>query len=144
MELQAIMAAYSNDLRARVIEAIEKDGYSLRQAAERFKVGKTWVGKILQRLHETGDAGAYLPIGGPGPSLDEAARAQLETWLREQPDLTQQQLADRLADSGTRVDRSTVGRTLRQMGWTRKKSLSPPPSSSGKRSKSSDENGSRR
>jgi transposase len=138
------MAAYSDDLRARVIEAVEEEGCSLREAAERFKVGKTWVGKIVQRLRETGHAGAYLTNAGPGPSLDEAARAQLATWLREDPDLTQQQLADRLAVKGPRVDRSTVGRTLREMGWTRKKRASSPLSSSASRSKRSGESGPRR
>ena len=138
------MAAYSDDLRARVIEAVEEEGCSLREAAERFNVGKTWVGKIVQRLRETGHAGAYLTTAGPGPALDEAARAQLAVWLREDPDLTQQQLADRLAVKGPRVDRSTISRTLRDMGWTRKKRASSPPSSSASRSKRSGESGPRR
>ncbi len=138
------MAAYSDDLRARVIEAVEEEGCSLREAAERFNVGKTWVGKIVQRLRETGHAGAYLTTAGPGPSLDEAARTQLAAWLREDPDLTQQQLADRLAVEGPRVDRSTISRTLRDMGWTRKKRASSPPSSSASRSKRSGESGPRR
>ena len=142
-ELLAIMGAFSDDLRARVIDAVENEKASLREVAARFKVGKTWVGKIVQRFRATGDAGAYLPIGEHAPSLDEAARAQLQAWLREQPDLTQQQLADRFATQGTRVDRSTVGRTLRDMGWTRKKKSWSRPSSSAKRSSTSDGRGAR-
>lgn len=144
MELQATMGAYSENLRARVLDAVLNEKMSQRDAAERFRVGKTWVGKIVTRFRATGDAGAYLPIGGPGPSLDEAARAQLQAWLRAQPDLTQQQLADRLAARGTPVDRSTVGRTLRAMGWTRKKSRSSPPSSSARASSRSAGPGARR
>jgi transposase len=143
MELLPSMAALSDDLRARVIDAVENEKASFREVAERFKVGKTWVGKIVQRFRTTGDASAYLPIGGPGPSLDEAARAQLQAWLREQPDLTHQQLADRLADQGTRVDRSTVGRTLREMGWTRKKKSWSLPNSSARRSSKSAGRGAR-
>ena len=137
MELRAKMAAYSNDLRSRVVEAVENEGLSFRDAAEQFKVSSTWVHKIVQRFRETGDAGAYSPIGEHTPSLDEAAREQLLAWLREQSDLTQQALADRFGERGISVDRSTVGRTLREMGWTRKKSPSSPASNSGKTSRRS-------
>lgn len=143
MELLANMAAYSEDLRARVIDAVENEKASFREVAERFKVGKSWVGKIVQRFRTTGDAGAFLPIGGPGPSLGEAERALLVEWLREQSDLTQQQLADRLAARGTHVDRSTVGRTLREMGWTRKKKSWSRPNSSARRSSRSVRRGAR-
>lgn len=138
------MAAYSDDLRSRVIEAVEEERLTFREAAERFKVGKSWVFKIIHRFRETGDAGAYLPIGEHAPALDDAAREQLRNWLREQPDLTQQELADRFAAQGISVDRSTVGRTLREMGWTRKKSPSSPASSSGKTSRRSVVGGSTR
>ena len=138
------MAAYSDDLRSRVIEAVENERLSFREAAEQFKVSTTWVHKVVHRFRETGDAGAYLPIGEHTPSLDEAAREQLLAWLREQPDLTQQQLADRFAAMGIPVDRSTVGRTLREMGWTRKKSRSSPASSSAKTSRRSVAGGSTR
>jgi len=123
MELLANMAAFSEDLRARVVDAVENEKMSVRDAADRFKVGKSWVSKILVRFRQTGDAGAFLPIGGPAPKLDERERGWLQEWLRAQPDLTQQQRADRLAAKGVEVDRSTVGRVLRELGWTRKKSL---------------------
>lgn len=144
MELQATMAAYSDDLRTRVLEAVLNEKMSHREAAERFRVGKSWVGKIVLRFRQTGDAAAYLPIGGPGPALGEAEREQMAQWLREQPDQTQQQLADRFEEQGRVVDRSTVGRTLRAMGWTRKKSRWWPPSSSATRSSPNAPNGSSR
>ena len=138
------MAAFSEDLRARVVDAVENEKMSVRDAADRFKVGKSWVSKIVLRFRQTGDAGAFLPIGGPAPSLTERERDWLAEWLRAQPDLTQQQLADKLASQGVRVDRSTVGRALRDMGWTRKKRVSSRPSSSAPTSSSSARSGSKR
>jgi len=138
------MRAYSDDLRSRVIEAVENERLTFRDAAEQFKVSVAWVHKVVHRFRDTGDAGAYLPIGEHTPSLNEAAREQLLAWLREQPDLTQQELADRFGKQGIPVDRSTVGRTLRELGWTRKKSRSSPASSSARTSRRSVGGGSRR
>jgi transposase len=127
-----------------VIEAVENERLSFREAAEQFKVSTTWVHKIVHRFRETGDAGAYLPIGAHTPALDESAREKLQAWLREQPDLTQQELADRFGAQGISVERTTVGRTLRELGWTRKKSRSSPASSSEKTSRRSVAGGSTR
>lgn len=115
------MTAFSEDLRARVVDAVENEKMSVRDAAKRFMVGKSWVSKIVVRRRQTGDAGAFLPIGGPAPKLGEREQGWLQAWLREQPDLTQAQLVERLAAKEVEVDRSTVGRVLRAMGWTRKK-----------------------
>ena len=68
IELLANMAAFSEDLRARVVDAVENEKMSVRDAADRFKVGKSWVSKILVRFRQTGDAGAFLPIGVPLPN----------------------------------------------------------------------------
>jgi hypothetical protein len=72
--------------------------------------------------------------------FSEAVRELLRGWLREQPDLTEAELRERLAGRGVYASRSRVGQVLRAMGLRRKKSRSmqlsaiPMPTSSGTRS----------
>lgn len=124
------MAAFSDDLRARVLDAVLTEQMSYGDAAERFRVSKAWVTKIVCRFRQTGEAGAYSTAAGPAPRLDEAARAQMRQWLDAEPDLLQREVAERFTAKGISVQRSTVGRALKDMGWTRKKSRSSRPSSS--------------
>src|ERR1700758_4984303 len=78
--------AYSGDLRERVIEAVEHEGTSRREAAERFGVSASSGIKWLQRWHETGSAAAK-PRGGSVSPLEKHAAIILEV-VAEQPDLT--------------------------------------------------------
>jgi len=77
--------AYSNDLRARVIEAIEA-GASRREAAERYKIGASTAVLWRQRWEETGSFAAK-PSGGSTSPLEEHAQWLL-ALVAEQPDLT--------------------------------------------------------
>jgi uncharacterized protein YneF (UPF0154 family) len=53
--------------------------------------------------------------------MNADVQAHLRGWLREQPDLTEAELRERLAGSGVQVSKSRVGQVLRQMGERRKK-----------------------
>jgi uncharacterized protein YneF (UPF0154 family) len=54
----------------------------------------------------------------------EGVKERLRSWLREQPDLTETELRERLAGSGVQASKSRVGQVLRQMGERRKKNAS--------------------
>src|SRR5262249_8275306 len=69
--------AYSCDLRARVITAVET-GASRREAAERFEVSVASAGKWLQRWGEERTA-APKPRGG-GSSAAEGDAAEVLVW----------------------------------------------------------------
>ena len=56
---------YSSDLRERVVEAIEREGLSRRQAAARFGVGIKTAIDWVRRFRETGSVAA-LPMVGSG------------------------------------------------------------------------------
>jgi len=56
--------------------------------------------------------------------MNADVQARLRGWLREQPDLTEAELLDRLAGTGVQVVKSRVGQVLRQMGERRKKNAS--------------------
>ena len=62
---------YSNDLRARVIEAIEA-GASRREVAERYELSASVVVLWAQRFEQTGSVAAK-PSGGSTSPLEEHA-----------------------------------------------------------------------
>ena len=67
------MDAYSQDLRDRVLRALER-GDRLTAIADRFEVSRVWVYQVRNRLTQTGQRGS-LPIGGP-------RRSRLAGWSR--------------------------------------------------------------
>jgi transposase len=83
--VQAMPKPYSDDLRERVIEAVEA-GASRREAAENFNLSPSSAVKWLQRWRDTGSAKAR-PTGGSTSPLEEHAEWLL-VLVSEQPDLT--------------------------------------------------------
>ena len=77
--------SYSDDLRERVIEAVE-GGASRRETAERFEVSVSSAVKWLQRWHESKSA-VPKPRGGSVSPLEEFAE-QILDLIAQQPDLT--------------------------------------------------------
>ena len=61
------MAAYSMDLRERVIAAYDRGDESTRQLAEVFGVSRSWISKLLLLRRERGSIG-----GDQAPPRSEA------------------------------------------------------------------------
>jgi transposase len=142
---------YSDDLRSKLLEAYEAGVGSLRELAGQFRVSWGYSKKIRAHQVRTGSKERVGPRRhGPPSRISEAAQESLLAWLREQPDLTEQELRERLAVSGVVVSKSRVGQLLRKMGMRRKKNRSMlsngtlPPTSNGDRSSSSKSARSRR
>ena len=115
------MDAYSEDLRKKIVEAVER-GMPKARAARLFGVGISSV----KRYVATAKAGTSLAPKkerpGSKPKLDETARRLLEAGLEERPAATlprRRELLRRVA--GVRVSDSTVSRMLKRLGWSRKK-----------------------
>jgi transposase len=107
-------AAYSQDLRDRVIDAVAMEGMSRRGASERFGVSESAAIKWLQRYQKTG---ARTPVGTGGhrPSALKPHRAFLEAALTEKPDTTLEALCRRLAaERGVKADTSMLSRFFRR------------------------------
>jgi putative transposase len=83
---RAMARSYSGDLRARVIEAVEVEGASRREAADRFDISASSAVKWLQRWSESRSA-APKPRGGSVFPLEAHADAIL-ALVAERPDLT--------------------------------------------------------
>jgi transposase len=113
------MHAYSEDLRTKIVEAIEK-GMGKSEAARTFGVSLSSVKRCAKMANERR---SLAPKKRPGakPKLDESARRFLEADLKERPTATLPQrceFLDRVA--GEKVSLSTVSRMLKRLGWSRK------------------------
>ena len=87
--------SYSTDLRIRVIEAIS-GGLSTRQAAARFGIGVSTAVTWYRRYRETGEVSARKQ-GQPGGSKLDAHAAFILALVRERPDISLAEIAERLA-----------------------------------------------
>ncbi len=113
--------SYSQDLRDRVIDAVEREGMSRRKAAQRFGVSESSAVKWLQRMRDCGLRSA-LAMGGHRRPVLEPHRDFVLAALAEKPDITLQALCERLlAQRGVKTDTSMMSRFLRREGLTLKK-----------------------
>jgi transposase len=120
---------YSRDLRERVVEAVEA-GQSRQAAARRFGVSASFAIKLLQRWQETGKFEAKQ-VGGQKDYALRRHEALVRQLMSSHPDLTIDELNDRLGANGISISRAAVGRFLVALGLTRKKRRSMPPSRTG-------------
>jgi transposase len=121
------MNGYSEDLRSRVVSAVE-GGMSKSQAARTFSVSLSSVKRYVNKA-ERGESLAPKKSPGSAPKLGEKARRLLEDDLQERPFAS---LRDRCecieVMTGLSVSRSTMCRAMARIGSTRKKGDESPPS----------------
>ena len=110
---------YSDDLRSRVVAAVEA-GESRRAAALRFGVAPSTAVKWMNRIAQTGSVSPGKMGGHRKPVL-----APHRDWLLARveacPELTVKALQALLAERGVSVSHDTVWRFLRACGLTFKK-----------------------
>jgi transposase len=112
---------YSQDLRDRVIEAVERGKLSRRAAARHYEVSESVAIKWLERLERHG---SREPVGHGGHRASKLMphRDFLEAARAEKSDVTLQALRDRLlAERGVKADTSMMSRFFRRIGVTVKK-----------------------
>ena len=120
------MNAYSEDLRKKIVEAVER-GMPKIEAAKTFGVGISSVKRYVAAARE-GRSLAPKKRPGSKPKLDEGARRLLEADLEERPAATLPERGDFLRRvRGVEVSDSTVSRVLKRMGWTPWRSAPPTP-----------------
>jgi transposase len=115
------MKPYSQDLRERVIAALEAGDETQAEIAERFCVSKSTVEKWWARWQAT-DSCAALPSGhGPTRTL-QASETFIRAEIKKQPDVTLAELCDRVAARrAVAASVSTMGRTVQLLNLPRKK-----------------------
>jgi transposase len=113
--------AYSDDLRERVIAAVEA-GASRREAAERFNLCPSSAVKWLRRWSDTGSAKAKRGGGSRSP-LEKHAEALL-AMVAAQPDLTLDEFVIAMRKRRIRGSRTAVWRFFARHDFTFKKTIS--------------------
>jgi putative transposase len=110
----------SMDLRERVVAAVEREGLSRRQAAERFGVGVSTAIAWVRRSRETGSV-APGKMGGHRPkALSGAWREFLIARCGEKA-FTLRGLVAELAELGLKVDYRSVWEFVHAEGLSYKK-----------------------
>lgn len=116
------MAAYSVDLRQKMIDLYYEGGTSQRELARIFNVSKSFVQKLLKQYRETGIIGAKERIEQTPRKLAEEELEILTEIVEEKNDRTLQEIGDELK---RRINKSvsitTIYRMLKSLGITRKK-----------------------
>lgn len=116
------MKAYSSDLRQKIVDLSRQGKGSVRQLAQRFTVSPDFVQRLLQWERKTGSVAPKSSPRGPKARLTEQHHLVLIQLVEADNDATLQQLAERLQEAtGVRVSGSTISRTLKQIGLSRKK-----------------------
>jgi len=130
------MEAYSQDLRKRVVQAMQ-DGLTSIEAAAIYSVGEATARRWSQQLREEGSL-ALKSRPGRTPKLSPKVLQELEQLARATPDATREDFQGKLT---TFLSVASIGRGLRKLGFTRKKRLwsrrSPKPSESSSRARRS-------
>ena len=112
------MRPLSDDLRLRIIEAVDARDGSRREIAERFGVDASTITRLLQLRRQTGSLAPRPHAGGTDPTLDADRLQRLRALVRDDPDATLEQLRDRLGIGGSLM---IVWRGLKELGITRKR-----------------------
>ena len=114
------MKAYSQDLRKRILETVQRGDGTLRQIARRFLVSVSFITRLLQRHRSTG-ALEPRPHGGGNPAvLGPEDLQQLRELIRQRPDATLEECRQRL---GASCSTMTISRALRKLGLPRQKKV---------------------
>jgi transposase len=101
---------YSEDLRRRVVEAVD-GGAIIPDAAEQCGVSISSVVRFLKLSRETGSVGA-AKFGGYKDFALAAHEELVRSLIKDQPDITLAELETRLATKEVLVGKSSISRFL--------------------------------
>jgi transposase len=115
------MKPYSQDLRERVIAALEAGEETQAEIAERFRVSQSSVEKWWARWRTTASCAALPLAHGPARKL-QASEAFIRAEVKQHPDVTLAELCERVAETqGVQASVSAMGRMMHHLNLRRKK-----------------------
>lgn len=88
------MGTLSTDLRKRIVDAYDRGDGTREQIAQRYDVSLGMVKKLLQQRARTGDIAARHQYSGRKPKITPQHDKQLKRLVRDQPDMTLEELRD--------------------------------------------------
>ena len=117
------MRPSSSDLRERGAAAIDDREGSQRQIARRFRVSLSFVARLLRHRHQTDFLDPPPHGGGHRPALDEADLERLRQSVKDRPDVTLEELRQRL---GVPCSLTSIWRALRTLDLPCKQKICVP------------------
>ena len=112
------MKPLSNDLRERILAAIDNKEGSHRQIAARFHVNVSTITRLRQLREQTESVEPRPHGGGMPPEVDQDGLARLSKLVKEKPDATLKTLKEDLGITGSIM---AIWRSLKKLNITRKK-----------------------
>jgi len=109
-------APYSDDLRQKVLDAIDR-GEGKSSVSRMFKISRNTIDLWLERRETTGCAGAIVDYQR-GPQSKIADLEQFRVFAQQYGHLTQKDMA---AQWGEPISDHAISKALRRIGFTRKK-----------------------
>jgi len=126
------MRSYSIDLRERVLGAYRRGEGSIEDLADRFGIAPRSVRNWLKLMRTTGSVVPRAHGGGARLRLTPRRLLVLRRLVREDPDATLAELAERLTRATRcQVHPSTISRALADLDLPRKKRRSTQPNAIG-------------
>lgn len=113
------MAAYSQDLRDRVLKGLER-GEGATSIARRLEVSIRWVYHVKDRYERNGERTA-AQVGGYRRSRVADKESDIRAWIKERKDLTLAEISERLAECGVVIKTTALWHQLNKWGLTFKK-----------------------
>src|SRR3954447_2509693 len=114
------MTPYSQDLRQRIVDTIQRGDGTIRQVAERFLVSFSFVTRLLRLYRTTGSVEPRPPGGGNPAALTPEDLQRLRELIQQRPDATLEECRTYL---GTSCSLMILSRALSQLGLPRKKKV---------------------
>jgi transposase len=112
-------APISQDLRRRIVEAWQREQVSPAVLASRFLVGEATARRLIDRFKKTGSVEATPYRAGRHRVIKKSGEQVLRRLLERNPDWTTYELTDAYnRRAKRRVNRSTVLRALKRLGYT--------------------------
>lgn len=114
--------AYDDDLRQKLLQAIDTQQASQARLAEIFGVSLSWVKGVVRRRRETGNPHALPHRGGRRPKLSAAQRDDMQQYLATHDDVLLRELQSWLQTQHRLTwSLSSLSRFLTAANWPRKK-----------------------
>jgi transposase len=114
--------AYSDDLRRKLLEAYEAGTGTLQEVAARFRVSWGYSKKVRGQQLRTGQTERPVQSQhGPVSRVTTVVQQQLRAAVRQQPDVTLQELQQRMQQTtGVELSKSLVWLWLQRLDLRRK------------------------
>lgn len=129
------MQAYSQDLRDRVLRAVER-GERPTAIAQRYEVSRVWVYQVADRYKTSGERSSFR-VGGHLRSRVADMEVTIRGWLKAQPDMTLAEMCGRLAEKGIEIKVPALWHQLNKWNLSLKKNPARQRARAGRRAESS-------